>query len=75
MMGKTSYSKVAQGIGPARGWMTSLDLVDAIEAAFVLVQRTVATPIFNAAGNDFEARLAGQLGRAAKSRPSATGPE
>ena len=59
------------GIDTAGGWMTKVDLVDAIHAAFVPAQRPVAsTPVPDATCIGFEERMAGQRGRARNSMPT-----
>jgi len=62
------------GIDTARSWITKVDLVDVIYAAFVPAQRPAAsTPVLSATCNGFEDRMAGQRGRAQKEPPTTRG--
>ena len=72
----TIYNKVAMGIDAARGWMTNAELAHAIQAALILVPRTVPSPpIFITSCKHFEALLEGQLRGAQKGAPAARGQE
>ena len=74
MIRKRIHSTVAEGFDTAMGWMTSVDLVDAIHAACVPARRpVVSTPVPNATCNGFKERLAGQRGRAQKGPPTTRG--
>ena len=42
---KRIHSTVAEGFDAAKGWLTGVDLVDAIHAAFVPAQRPVVSPL------------------------------
>ena len=76
MKKNTICNKVAMGIDAARDWMTNAELADAIQAALILVPRTVPSPpIFITSCKHFEALPAGQLRRALKGAPTARGQE
>lgn len=74
MIRKRIHSTVAEGIDAARGWTTSVDLVDASHGGFSRAQRPLAfTPALNATCNAFEARQAGQRERDQKGPPTTRG--